>query len=615
MSQRRLPVGELRPSQLLYTYGVGAVVDLPHLSVMVMGLEEWEVGQARAIKEDRLLAQVQRQLGPQVETLCTPPMRAQDEPGLLAAFDDHAAIGVPVAPFPHWMRCPACHLLAPLSTRLFQLRSVAGRPDLVRYVHASCNRRRQPVVLPARFLLACEAGHLDDFPWHWFVHRGSSECQGALELRELGVSGEAADVEVVCRACESKRRMADAFGRDAAAKLPACRGRRPQLRDFEDGCQDKRQTILLGASNSWFPVTLSLLHVPARAHDRIARLVDDAWHVLGEVHDRAELPYLRRTGQLGALAELDDATLWQAICARRDGAGEDGGSDLKEPEWRVFAEPDPALGSADFQLRPVAPPARWRPWIDRVVLVERLREVTALTGFTRIASPRDFMDELEIPSNMRAPIARNPPRFVPASEVRGEGIFLRFDEARLSAWCDTRGEREDAFRRAHTAWRARRGMTPPEASFPGMRYIVLHSFAHALMRELALECGYTAASLRERIYAREVSATGEPMAGVLIYTAAPDSEGTLGGLVRMGRPDLLERHIARALEQIGLCSSDPLCADHVPEDGGRTLHGAVCHACLFAPETSCERGNKYLDRTALVDTLHERGTAFFSAAG
>jgi Domain of unknown function (DUF1998) len=157
-------------------------------------------------------------------------------------------------------------------------------------------------------------------------------------------------------------------------------------------------------------------------------------------------------------------------------------------------------------------------------------------------------------------------------------------------------------------------MTPPEAGFPGMRYIVLHSFAHALMRELALECGYTAASLRERIYAREVSGTGPPMAGVLIYTAAPDSEGTLGGLVRMGRPEELGRHIERALEQLRLCSSDPLCADHEPDHDGTTLHGAVCHACLFAPETSCERGNKYLDRTVLVDTLHERGTAFFTPA-
>ena len=102
------------------------------------------------------------------------------------------------------------------------------------------------------------------------------------------------------------------------------------------------------------------------------------------------------------------------------------------------------------------------------------------------------------------------------------------------------------------------------------------------------------------------------MAGVLLYTAAPDSEGTLGGLVRLGRPGELERHISRALEDMRLCSSDPLCADHEPEADG-SLHGAACHACLFAPETSCERGNKYLDRSLLVRTVRG-GRGFFDGA-
>ena len=183
---------------------------------------------------------------------------------------------------------------------------------------------------------------------------------------------------------------------------------------------------------------------------------------------------------------------------------------------------------------------------------------------------------------------------------------------KLATWCDDHGAHEEAFQLAHTAWRRRRSIENPEAGFPGLRYIAIHSFAHALMRELALECGYSAASMRERIYARDVDGEGEPMAGVLIYTAAPDSEGTLGGLVRMGRPEYLDRHIGRALEQLTLCSSDPLCADHMPEKDGATLHGACCHACLFAPETSCERGNRYLDRTILVETVRRAGIELFN---
>ena len=147
--------------------------------------------------------------------------------------------------------------------------------------------------------------------------------------------------------------------------------------------------------------------------------------------------------------------------------------------------------------------------------------------------------------------------------------------------------------------------------FPGLPYYLLHSFSHLLLSAVALECGYPASSLRERIYAKDDDGNGEPMAGVLIYTAAPDSEGTLGGLVRMGRPEYLERHIGRALEGLTLCSSDPLCADHAPEKDGATLHGACCHACLFAPETSCERGNRYLDRTVLVETVRRAEIGLF----
>jgi hypothetical protein len=146
-----------------------------------------------------------------------------------------------------------------------------------------------------------------------------------------------------------------------------------------------------------------------------------------------------------------------------------------------------------------------------------------------------------------------------------------------------------------------------------MRYILLHTFSHMLMRQLALECGYSAASIRERIYAREPYEDGGPMAGILIYTSAPDSEGTLGGLVEQGHPETLQDTIYRALQDAQLCASDPICAERPPSQTGRTLHAAACHACLFAPETSCERGNKYLDRNTLVTTVaRELSLAFFS---
>ena len=187
----------------------------------------------------------------------------------------------------------------------------------------------------------------------------------------------------------------------------------------------------------------------------------------------------------------------------------------------------------------------------------------------------------------------------------------------LEAWLQTTPVKRRAaqFLESHMRWRLARKITPPETHFPGLRYVLLHSFAHALMRQFVLECGYNAASLRERIYSRDPRADPnqpEPMAGVLIYTAAPDSEGTLGGLVSLGEEAQFRRHLVAALRAAEQCASDPLCAEHEPSNRGTTVHAAACHACLFAPETSCERGNKYLDRSVLMRTIEQSDLAFFT---
>jgi hypothetical protein len=131
------------------------------------------------------------------------------------------------------------------------------------------------------------------------------------------------------------------------------------------------------------------------------------------------------------------------------------------------------------------------------------------------------------------------------------------------------------------------------------------------MRQIVMDCGYSAASIRERLYSRQPEESGGPMAGILLYTAAPDSEGTLGGLVELGDPITLGRHLQQALESVRLCASDPLCAEHHPDKTGRGIHGACCHACQFSPETSCERGNRYLDRSVLVETFSSAQACFF----
>lgn len=467
MTPKKYKIGDLRPSQLLFSFGIGAVVDLPNMSALVMGLDDWDIAYATEIGEERLLTAVRGQLGGQVKRLLAPPLVPEGDGGFPSPFDPIALVGVPVSPFPRWMLCPwpGCRLLAPLESGLFDLKTDRYHPDRTRYVHANCPKPgAPPTVLPSRFLVACRAGHLDDFPWIPFVHGGPTDCKAVLRLRERGVSGEATDVTATCDTCGKSQIMSQAFGRAGSTTLPACRGLRPQLRDCESGCQEPLRAILLGASNSWFPLTLSALAIPT-ASGKLAQLVEATWSV------------------------LEKATTIDI---------------LKSFRWSY------------------------------------------------------------------------------------------------------------EFFAAHREWRTRRHLAPPNADYPGLRYVFLHSFSHALMRQFALECGYTAASIRERIYSLPPEADDGPMAGVLIYTAAPDSEGTLGGLVNLGRPEALGRHIAHALEGVRLCASDPLCSEHHPGREGVTLHGAACHACLFVPETSCERGNKYLDRSLLVETIIPHDRFFFS---
>lgn len=600
-------VGALRPNQLLHTYGVGAVADLPNLSVVVRGLDYWELSRSTLVTEDRLLRAVRRKLGGQVQALRLPP-HLPETPNL---FDEWTRVGVPVAVFPTWLRCSdtRCNRLGRIDSGLFELLRHSTQPHLVRYVHPCRGEgRRRPTAVPARFVLACGNGHLDDFPWSYFVHRGADPGPGhPLKLTERGSAGETTNIFVSCDQCGSSRPISDAIGLRAEENLPACRGRHPHLGTFEP-CDAATRTLALGATNGWFAMQLRVFSVP-RAAEPVDHVVAEYW---GQLELLATLP--PDTAKLlmptqtcwPELQPYGVDRAWEAIERRVAGQrvdDEDGDDlDLLTPEWRAFTGEDREL--PDFTTRREPVPTEHSGWLERVVLAPRLREVAALYGFTRIDAPE--WDVITTPDRRRGPLAATEPTWVPCAEMRGEGIFLRFREDRLVEW-EHRPEvkrREQLLRRAHEAWRMQRQLVP--GFWPGIRYVLLHTFAHALIRELALECGYSAAGIGERIYGRPDTS----MAGVLLYTAAPDSEGTLGGLVSLGRRDRLGPLIEQALRAARLCSSDPLCAEHDPTVHNR-LSGAACHACLFASETSCERGNHYLDRALLVDTLTDTGAGFF----
>ncbi len=607
---KKYQVGDLRPSQLLLTYGVGAIIDLPHMSALIMGLDDWNTQNAEEIGEPRLLQVIQSVMGPRVQRLLSPPV---DESSAPRSF---ALVGVPVATFPRWMVCPACRLLASVDSGYFDLKVNPYHPEKTCYRHHNCAKAKGPIVVPSRFMIACEAGHLDDFPWHHFVH-GDRPCKAVLHMNEIGVSGEPSDIRITCQSCNANRSMREAFAsgeEEERTYRPHCTGHSPHLRKFaKKKCQYQARTTLLSASNTWFPLVYTTLSLP-EVEDVLSQLIEECWTYLQGAPSldlvKTFLTHIPVVQQ--KLGGYSAETIWQKIEAKtqQQGATTVKPGELKQPEWEILSNPLTAPRTDDFEVVPADIPEGYADFIQQVVLVERLREVRALTGFTRIESLSDYAEDEELPKDHIMKLANKIPEWVPSAEVRGEGIFLQFREDAIQDWLRKRAvqRHNDIFRDAHRRWREARKLENPEANYPELRYVLLHTFAHALMRQLTLESGYAAASIRERIYASPPAAEGGPMAGILLYTAASDSEGTLGGLVSLGRQ--LGFHIDGALDDMQYCASDPLCAEHVSLDDN-TLHGSACHACMFVPETSCERGNRYLDRSLLIRTVERDDLAFF----
>jgi hypothetical protein len=245
--------------------------------------------------------------------------------------------------------------------------------------------------------------------------------------------------------------------------------------------------------------------------------------------------------------------------------------------------------------------------VARVGLIRKLRETRAMAGFSRIFPPtgndvammegdgalvmRQQIQPLSLDRNLG---------WLPAIVVRGEGIFLEFEREVLDAWCagGAPAERIAGMIRNYNARRADR-LLPPRYITP--KFVLLHTLAHMLIRQLSFECGYGSASLRERIYC-ESSPDSEPMQGILIYTASGDSEGTMGGLVRQGEPGRLERTFAEAILGARWCSSDPVCIESTGQ-GAENANLAACHGCVLLSETSCEEGNRLLDRGMAIGSL------------
>lgn len=597
----------LRQSQVVTTFGPGSLVDLPRQSVIIGGLDDWRMAGRVRIHEPRLEAKLRILLNLPSLELYAPPVYDED-----AIQQGSASPYVAARVFPRWYVTQE-----PMAGGggVFRRRRLVGEPALTNGQYRDPDDNKRKPVVPVRFVAACPRGHVEDVDWRIYIHRGVTECTRTLWIEERGTSGDVADVVVGCD-CKMERRLLDAVSQNTRA-LGVCDGQRPWLGPYSrEMCRENRRLLVRTASNAYFPELMSVISLPDEDQG-LKAAVDRWWSDLQGITDPKELPLARKYNRQMA-ADLDgysDDDVMAAILRHNSGAAIHDDESVKPAEFDVMASGKARLGRDDpdssFYMETLDPTV-WRSgpaWllkpIQKVVVVRRLQEVIAQSGFTRFdALAPDEDGELDIGVE-RAALARSV-SWLPAVEHRGEGIFIQLDAAAVEKWREREAvkEREAALHAGYDTWRKDRPNTRRE--FPGVAYVMIHSLAHMLLTAIALEAGYSASSLRERIYA-----SGSRY-GILIYTATSGAEGTLGGLVETARN--ISMHLEHAFEAAELCSNDPVCADHKPDDRltARPLHGAACHGCLLMAETSCEQRNDFLDRALVVETVLGEGSAFFA---
>ena len=611
------PDGQLRQSQLVTTYGPGAMVDLIDRAVVMGGLEHWGYGSAGYVALDD--ARLRRSLIPRLKAL-DPDLDLAREgyfrmPPEGDAREPFHTVGIRALEFPRWFVCQGCRRLARAADGGFETK--AGR-----YKHECAKNKRPASAVPVRFVAACKGGHLSDFPWLPFAHmdREGGACdRPELYLDEKSL-GDVARIFVRCANCTSQSPMS----RASVVKYK-CNGDRPWLggRAANEPCALESELLVRTASNAYFAQVVSALRLRDPEPDPLrARLqVKDVWKAVHKVTSADELAVLARLVEHvgSAIKGHSHEAVLAAIRAENENAVATAERPLRSAEYdRMVNAPieppgvvvAPGVEFAAFRVpkHKVDLPAG----IRGLVVVPEMREVRVQVSFSRFDSvganlqgEYDFEGRRVKPAVLTLPTGNE--KWLPAAEVRGEGIFLELDADVIAAW-----EKKPSVKQ-----RAEQLLRAFEADggggvFPGARFYLLHSLAHLMLTAISLECGYSASAIRERLYCGQAEENGPNMAAVMLTTGTTGSEGTLGGLVEEGRR---VRHHLREVWDLGrLCSNDPVCAAHDPsaESSDRKTEGAACHGCLYIAECSCERFNKYLDRALVVPTIgNDIELAFF----
>jgi len=548
---------------------------------------------------------------------------------------------LPYVRFPRWHYCHQCNLMHESS--LFSTDAPRCNPKkdkngkLLHEKHfKSCSKNdeiwKKKFLIPVRFMVICESGHIDDFPFINWVHRKNRYDPERCELRFVdgrGGNNSLMNVRVDCVRCNEGYSLAEAINNfnspsdneqnDTILEKKfehKCTGNRPWLgtNQNEKGCKEKTRVVLRQASNVYYPVVKSSIFWPIKTGIIDRKILEflnkkNIWSLINE--------YSKNINELKLVLKfsikqygLNEEKVFEAIDQKLKGIeNQKNNSTNDEEEFRYqeynFIKNKESNDNEDLELKirklPMEKYGILNNYFSNIFLIDSLIETRVQTGFTRML-PYDPSKESKIQS-----ISLEKLDWYPGITVKGEGIFFEFNKKEIINW-------ENNFKQSHLLKindkynKSRKEQNLPERKL-NTKFFLIHTFAHLLINELSYSCGYGSASLRERIYC-DLNNKENEMNGVLIYTASGDSEGSLGGLVREGEPNNLENIIEKALIKAQVCSYDPVCLDNKSQ-GLNGTNSASCHACSFLPETSCEEANQLLDRTTIIGNPEENLAGFF----
>lgn len=628
----------VRASQAVLQYGVGAMVDFPEQTLMTAAPETWDTS-VMEIHDERLENKFK-----------------VDYFGMPGSGDEGKyQNGVSYTRFPEWYFCPKCRHFKPLKqwiddyTKSPKTKKIREKdPEMIRRLR--CSTCFQDLVV-ARIVVACPHGHIDDFPWIKWVHaKNFSGPKKVCSNPSLKFTTSASSTEglegltVSCLSCNCRTTLKGAFDKDALKRIDeetggeynlSCAGRHP-WKNSKESCKEYPHVLQRGSSSVYFPITYSSLVIPPYSSKltemvqnstgysdltkAIAATIKNASLIPGvvitqEVKDsivkqsiseyanKISLEIGRKEEQIRAILERkwngkanDQYTESSIKYKAEEYAALSGEVTLDSNDGEFIRE---ATSIDDYQI----------PHIKNISLIHKVREVQALIGFSRL-EPVDkenlSADNKITPVNIKD----DGTKWYPGYEIRGEGIFIELDDDAIDAWRSCNSDVRDRVNLLNENYKKSYYGSIKERTITE-KYLLLHTLSHLLMKQLSFECGYSIASLKERIYCSEPS-QGRSMSGIFIYTASGDSEGTMGGLVRQGRPDVFPGIFKKAIEASITCSNDPVCSLSLGQ-GRDSLNLSACYSCTLVPETSCEEFNVFLDRGVIIGTFEKPEIGFYSS--